>query len=256
MITRRRFSALAGSAVASLAVGSACRLEAFVPQASNGRLKARPRPGIKTTASGRVPLGFGGTRDGFLQMPAVIPTTPMPLLVLFHGASSSGDRQLARFNQIPSDAGVAVLAIDSRYQTWDAVMGGLGPGYGPDVTFIDRALDKVFSLVSVDPARLAIGGFSDGASYGLSLGLINGDLFPRIAALSTGFIIPGEPRGKPRVFMSHGTADEILPIERCGRVVAADLRKRGYDVTFREFTGKHEVPPAVAAEGFQWIAKK
>jgi len=131
----------------------------------------------------------------------------------------------------------------------------MGGGMGPDVEFIDRALDKVFGLISVDPARLAIGGFSDGATYGLSLGLINGDLFPRIAAFSTGYLLPVDPHGKPRIFMSHGLSDDILPIDQCGRVVAADLRKRGYDVTFREFAGKHEVTPAIATEGFQWLAR-
>lgn len=252
LMTRRRFAALTGSAVAALVTGSARRLGAFLPPSSDdARLKSRPRPNVKTTASFRVPLGLGGSRDGFLQMPAVVPSTPMPLLVLFHGASSSAATQMGRFNVIPSEAGVAVLAIDSRGPTWDGVMGA----FGPDVAFIDRALDKVFGLVSVDPARLAIGGFSDGATYGLSLGLINGDLFPRIAALSTGFLLPGESHGKPRIFMSHGTSDEILPIDQCGRAVAADLRKRGYDVTFREFAGKHEVPPAIATEAFQWLAR-
>jgi hypothetical protein len=33
------------------------------------------------------------------------------------------------------------------------------------------------------------------------------------------------------------------------------LRTRGYDVTFREFTGEHEVPDAIAAEGMAWVAK-
>lgn len=175
----------------------------------------------------------------------------MPLLVLLHGASGSAERQLARFGTIPGDHGVAVLAVDSRGQTWDAVMGA---GFGPDVEFIDRALQKAFGLVSIDPKRLTIGGFSDGASYGLSLGLINGNLFPKIAALSTGFVVPAKAQGKPRVFMSHGTSDDILPIRECGRAVEAELRKRGYDVTFREFAGRHEVPPAIATEAFKWIA--
>jgi phospholipase/carboxylesterase len=251
-ITRRRFTGLAGSTLAALAVAPASRLEALFQPRGDGRLKARPGAGVKTKATGRVPLGFGDSRDGFLQMPAAVPATPMPLLVLLHGAGSSGDRQFGRFGTIPSDAGVAVLAIDSRYGTWDGILGnGM---FGPDVAFIDRALDKVFGMVAVDPARLTIGGFSDGASYGLSLGLINGDLFPKIAAFSAGFVIRGEAHGKPRVFLSHGTSDDVLPIDQCGRPIAADLRKRGYDVTFREFAGKHEVPPAVATEGFTWIA--
>ena len=58
-ITRRRFTGLAGSTLAALAVAPACRLEAFFPPAGDGRLKARPKPGVKTTAIGRVALGLG-----------------------------------------------------------------------------------------------------------------------------------------------------------------------------------------------------
>jgi len=250
MVSRREFGVIVGGAAVGLA-GSACGLDAFTQYRGDGRLKSRPKTGVKTTAPVRSALGLGTGRDGVLLLPAKIPAGPMPLLVLLHGASSSAERQLGRFTTIPGDNGVAVLAIDSRGQTWDGVM---GLGFGPDVDFIDRALDKVFSMVSVDPKRLTIGGFSDGASYGVTLGLINGDLFPKIAGLSTGFVIPGKFQGKPRVFMSHGTDDDILPIKQCGRVVEADLRKRGYDVIFREFAGRHEVPPAIQSEAFKWIA--
>ena len=252
MVTRREFGALVGGAAAGLA-GTACGLDALTQYRGDGRLKARPKSGVKTTAPARSALGLGSGRDGILQLPTVVPAGPMPLMVLFHGASGSAERQLARFNTIPSDNGVAVVSIDSRSQTWDAVM---GLGFGPDIDFIDRALEKVFSLVAVDPKRLTIGGFSDGASYGVTLGLINGDLFPKIAGLSTGFVIPAKFQGKPRVFMSHGTSDDILPIAQCGRAVEADLKKRGYDVVFREFAGRHEVPPAIATEVFKWIAAR
>jgi predicted esterase len=109
--------------------------------------------------------------------------------------------------------------------------------------------------VDVDPARLGVGGFSDGASYGASLGLINGDLFTRVVAFSPGFVIPGTSYGKPRFFVSHGTNDPILPINRCGRVVVQMLRARGYHVTFREFNGQHEIPEAIASEGMGWVVK-
>jgi hypothetical protein len=32
------------------------------------------------------------------------------------------------------------------------------------------------------------------------------------------------------------------------------LRRRGYDVTFREFDGRHEVPAEIAREGMHWLA--
>ncbi|HET9372122.1 MAG TPA: hypothetical protein VFO19_17800, partial [Vicinamibacterales bacterium] len=150
------------------------------------------------------------------------------------------------------DAGVAVLALDSRGGTWDAIRSS----FAGDVAFMDRAIEHVSKIVAIDPQRVSIGGFSDGATYALSLGLINGDLFRRIVAFSPGFVIPAEPVGRPRIFVSHGRIDEILPIDRCSRVIVPGLQKRGYEVTFREFDGGHMVPAEVAAEGFRFAAAK
>lgn len=76
----------------------------------------------------------------------------------------------------------------------------------------DEALAHTFEHYTVDPSRVAIGGFSDGASYALSLGLGNGDLFRHIIAFSPGFAVPPRQLGSPRIFMSHGTKDRVLPI--------------------------------------------
>ena len=120
--------------------------------------------------------------------------------------------------------------------------------------FLNRALEHVFARLAVDPARLAIGGFSDGASYALSLGLANGDLFPQVVVGSPGFVMPAEAHGRPKFFISHGTADQILPIDQCSRVIVPRLRAMGYDVTYREFEGRHELPPEIAQEAFRWMA--
>jgi predicted esterase len=157
---------------------------------------------------------------------------------------------LRRLDTAADHAGVAVLAPDSRNSSWDAIR----DGFGRDVVFVNRALERVFETVAVDPARIAVGGFSDGATYALSLGLINGDLFRRVVAFSPGFVVDGTPHGHPRFFISHGTADPILPIGASSRTIVAHLRRRGYDVTFREFDGGHEVPPDVARDGMEWAA--
>jgi phospholipase/carboxylesterase len=44
-----------------------------------------------------------------------------------------------------------------------------------------------------------------------------------------------------------------LPIDRCGRRVAADLKGRGYEVTFRELGERHEVLKDVMREGLRWF---
>lgn len=250
-ITRRRFTRIVGSAAAWCACGEACRLESRRLTLSNdGRLAAVPRAGVATSAEGTHPLGLERGRDAILQLPDQIVADPLPLLVLLHGASGSGEGVLRRVGPAARDAGVAVLAPDSRDSTWD----GIRDGFGSDVAFLDRALARVFDTVSVDRARLAIGGFSDGATYALSLGLINGDLFRRIVAFSPGFIVDGAVHGKPQFFISHGTADPILPIEQCSRPLVALLRRRGYDVMFREFQGGHTVPADVAKDAMRWIA--
>ncbi|MFI5177976.1 MAG: alpha/beta hydrolase [Vicinamibacterales bacterium] len=251
-ITRRRFGALAGSVLGSLAVGEACRAFVDPPDENAGRLTARP--GATTTATaeaGTRTLGLGTGRDATLLVPEAA-SGPLPLLLLLHGASSSGARILQRVGTAVNAAGLVVLAPDSRDSTWDAVLGG----FGPDVEFLNTALERVFSTIAIDPARVAVGGFSDGATYALSLGLINGDLFTKVVAFSPGFIVEGATHGKPRFFISHGATDTILPIDSASHVIVPALKRRGYDVTFREFSGGHEVPPAVAGEAMTWVAAR
>jgi predicted esterase len=183
-------------------------------------------------------------------MPSVRPAGRVPLLVFLHGATQNGAGMLRRVGPAADQLGIAVLAPDARAGTWD----GIRDEFGDDIAFLNRALEHVFARLDVDPARLAIGGFSDGASYGLSLGLANGDLFPRVVACSPGFIIQAPAHGRPRLFFSHGTSDQILPIDRCSRVMVPRLRSMGYDVTFREFEGRHELPPEIAMEALRWMS--
>jgi predicted esterase len=197
-------------------------------------------------------LGLDRERDAILQLPKAASKSPVPLLVMLHGATQSAEDMFWYLGSTPEETGVAVLAPNSRDTTWDAIRGSLGE----DVEFINRALTRAFETAAIDPARVSIGGFSDGASYALALGLINGDLFSGVVAFSAGFVVDNTPHGKqPRFFLSHGTRDHILPIDRCGRRIAAMLTARGYQVTFREFEGDHEIPPEIAREGLSWAAR-
>jgi phospholipase/carboxylesterase len=247
-ITRRRFAVAAGCAFASAALGQACRVSSQTAEGYDGRLAARPNPGAATSLESG-PLGLGGDRDGVIQLPSTAREGRTPLLVFLHGATQNGAGILRRVGAAADQLGIALLAPDSRRRTWDAITGG----FDQDVAFLNRALEFVFARLAVDPARLAIGGFSDGASYALSLALANGDLFPRVVACSPGFVVSAPAHGRPRFFVSHGIADQILPIDQCSRVIVPRLRAMGYDVTFREFEGRHELPPDIVAEGLRWM---
>ncbi len=251
-IGRRRFGAILAGAFASLTFNPAACEGGEGREPNDGRLHARPKAGATTSATKLERLGLTSNRDAILTVPGKGNGDPWPLLVLFHGATGSPEGILQRLGGAATAAGIVVLAPGSRGTTWDAIEGS----FGPDVAFLDRALERTFEKVSVDPDRVAAGGFSDGATYALSLGLINGDLFRRIAAFSPGFVVPGALNGTPRVFISHGVNDDILPIERCSRRIVPALQKRGYAVTYREFGGRHDVPTDVAREGMAWVAAR
>ena len=220
-----------------------------------GRLAARPAlPQLNTTDGearlGLQPLGLDGARDGLLFVPSGYRADrPAPLVVMLHGASGVARHGLDPFLPFADEAGLILLAPDSRRQTWDVIRGG----YGPDIAFIDRALMQTFGRYAVDPARVAAEGFSDGASYALSIGITNGGLFTHVIAFSPGFLAPAGQEGAPRLFISHGIHDEVLPIEVCSRRIVPSVRDAGYDVLYREFDGPHVVPPEIAREALDWF---
>ena len=222
-----------------------------------GRLSARPvptgGPGPPPVAeTGLVPLGLRARRDGFVYVPERYrPDVPAPLSVKFHGAGGDGRAGIGPFVASADELGLLLLGTDARGATWDVIRGG----YGDDVAFLDEALAAVFQAFAVDAGRLSIQGFSDGASYALSIGLTNGDLFRRIVAFSPGFMVPGVRHGQPEVFVSHGVDDRVLPIDRCSRRLVGQLRSEGYTVEYHEFDGGHTVPYDVAAEAEVWATR-
>jgi predicted esterase len=196
---------------------------------------------------------LGGESEGYLYVPAGYSTDqPTPLVLSLHGAGGNARHGLALLQGLADETGFLLLAPSAHQQTWDVIRGG----YGPDVILIDKALEQTFSRYNVDPTHVAIGGFSDGASYALSLGIINGTLFSHVIAFSPGFMVPTGQEGAPRFFISHGTGDRVLPIDRCSRVIVPRLEKAGYNVRYQEFKGGHTIPENVSEEAVAWFMEK
>jgi phospholipase/carboxylesterase len=74
-----------------------------------------------------------------------------------------------------------------------------------------------------------------------------------VLAFSPGFIVGKRVIGLPRIFVSHGTRDDILPINDTSRRLVPGLQKAGYTVRYREFTGPHTVPLTIVRESFEWM---
>lgn len=219
---------------------------------AEGQLTARPhQPEVATPpATGELELALSDGGRALLYVPATLaPDQPAPLAVMFHGAGGSAEDGLGLLRELADEAGLILLAPKSQGRTWDLVLGG----YGPDVTVLDEALSQVFDRHTVDPAHLAVAGFSDGASYALSVGTVNGQLFTHVIAFSPGFWVPGRTEGSPSYFITHGTDDEVLPISSTSRRLVPRLEQSGYDVAYHEFAGGHVVPGDLAADAVRWF---
>jgi len=216
----------------------------------DSRLTVSPHAPTLPAPPGASVLGIGGARDGILYVPSTYdPATPAPLFVALHGATGSGDNWNGFFDRC-EELGMVMLAPDSRNYTWDRVLGA----FRDDPAFLDQALNHTFDRCSIDPQRVALAGFSDGASYALSLGPSNGDLFTHLIAFSPGFARQAQPIvGSPRVFISHGRSDQILPVRGSRNEIVPLFQSSGYDVTYEEFDGRHEMPDYIRTLAMEWF---
>ena len=216
----------------------------------HGRLAVRlDRPLAPATRTGLLTFdGPGGDLIALGYVPEAGDSSAYRLVLLLHGAGGSPRHALDLLLPVADEHRLLLLAPKSVASTWDLII----DGFGPDVRRIDRVLEGILSQYPID--RTAVGGFSDGASYALSIGLTNGDFFDAILAFSPGFAAPMVDHGQPPVFVSHGVADRVLPIDACSRRLVPRLEKLGYRVTYEEFDGGHEVPAVMVDRAVTWLA--
>jgi phospholipase/carboxylesterase len=229
----------------------------FGVTAEPGRIVIPTKSSTQTASAGLQKLSG---RNGLLYIPTGH-AEPLPLLVLLHKAGGSPSEWFfggGSYAPYADKGRFIILAPESPRPSW-----GTGPkNWGYDYVAINRALEEAFARCVIDRNRLAIGGFSDGASYALSLGLANGDVFSYIIAFSPGFIVRAQARGRidtnnqvriPAVYVAHGLSDNVLPIASTSRLFVSQLRKNGYDVEFREFSGGHHVSRQVTDQALNWL---
>jgi phospholipase/carboxylesterase len=161
---------------------------------------------------------------------AIAPGRAYPLVVVLHGAGRQ-DELIVRGLQTERRRHDAIFVVPrSLAGTWDLIAGG-----DADLRFLDGVLHSLYRRYRVDPARQAIAGFSDGASYALAVGLSNPRLFSTVMGWAAGFLAidPRELRAddpKPRVLLEYGTHDQLFPFDQVATPMRDALRRLGYDV--------------------------
>jgi predicted esterase len=219
---------------------------------------------LPTTTSAS-PLRTGTTiidGVGLAYMP-VAPATPAPLLLLFHGAGMPASDMIEGVRQEADQCGCALLAIQSEAPTWDLTLSlaealrkarkdASGVEFGSDADRVERGLAEVMSRAEIDRFRIVPLGFSDGASYALSLALANPRLFRSAVAIAPGFVVPPSRQDlRQSLFIAHGRADKVLPFDDARQAVVVPLEQAGYDIRFRPFEGGHHIDRQSLRDGIR-----
>ena len=234
----------------AIAAAMLCGASAVIAaEIRKGELSAQPAAtAVLTLAPGETMLDDGA----IFYRPASVPEGPRPLLVILHGYGQDHVEFIRLFEHWADRCGAILFAPKHRKETWDIIARAqslqgrrytprnLPKDFGEDAAQIDAHLKTLFSAAPIDPAKVALLGFSDGASYALSLGLPNPDLFPWIISLSPGFALWPERVGlSQRVFIAHGTRDSRLAFANTRDGIVKPMRDAGMKVDFREFDGDH-----------------
>ena len=183
--------------------------------------------------------------------------SPAPAVVVLHGRGANEDDLLPVARELPDSHHVVSLRAPDRLQggyTWydlDLSAGGLHQSQ-PDPDDFRRSLDLVAESVAaaietydLDPDRIGLLGFSQGAITSLSLLLETPTNYRWVAALH-GYLPAShrdlDPDGiadKP-VFIAAGSADQIIPEART-EAAAERFKKLGAAVEYTAYEAPHGV---------------
>jgi predicted esterase len=177
------------------------------------------------------------TANSVAYVPATA-TAPAPLVVLLHGAGGDARSFLEQFKREADERGIILLSVQSAGRTWAQRKPS---DREEDVRNIKEAIRALSASSPLDGNRTAVMGFSDGASYALSVGMAHPGLFRTIIAFSPGYAFaPASVRATQRIFIAHSRRDPVLPADNTRRMVK-ELESAGFSPEVHWFNGGHEI---------------
>jgi phospholipase/carboxylesterase len=191
---------------------------------------------------------------------------PHPALLLLHGLGSNE----MDLHMLATQLDPRLYAISARApfgQPWSGYRWyDLAEGPGRGGLSIEASLDRLVRFLTeiaarypVDPERLYVGGFSQGAAMAGALTLTEPELIAGTIMIS-GYLPPPAPShpynlaaavGKP-VFQAHGTGDPVV-LPAWARQTRDFLRGVPVDLTYTEYAIGHEVSVEELADLAAWL---
>jgi len=207
-------------------------------------------------------------RIGPLECLEVAGDPSAPTIVLFHGygadmtdlASLAGAIQAPRNSNWYFPNGPLTVPLGGHFEgrAWFPIpLAELQAGATIDLTErippgMKKARENALQFLSklnVDPKKLVIGGFSQGAMLSTDL-VLHMDQKPAGLALLSGTLVNatewGElaARGAMPFFQAHGAHDQVLSFAHAQKLEQL-LKKNGWQGQLQRFEGGHEIPPEV-----------
>jgi phospholipase/carboxylesterase len=194
---------------------------------------------------------------------------PEIVAVLCHGVGSRGDglapiahHVFRRFPDLVGKVrfvfpqGPLVHQLVGFFPTWawwhsaeENVVGAAGPPAGllQSRRLLSEAIEELLGRWSVDPSRLVLGGFSQGAAIATDIAL-HLPTSPMLLTIFAGHVVAGagwqeraSARPGLRVLQTHGTKDTGTTFAK-GAALRSLLEQAAMQVEFLEFDGPHMIP--------------
>jgi phospholipase/carboxylesterase len=193
-------------------------------------------------------------------------TAEKPLFIFLHGVGSNEKNLFTLADHLPDN--FTVISARSPYT--------MGPdsfafyqvdfSSGSPVINAEQAeksrnvikefISQVVEKYNIDPDKVYLGGFSQGAIMTYSVGLTFPGLVKGIAGFSGRILTEIRPMVKEpeklKVFISHGTSDNVLPVH-FAREAKEYLSSLGIKSDYHEFYGSHEINDNILTELNNWI---
>jgi predicted esterase len=218
---------------------------------------AHAREPLLAPAALALPTGVSRLTDHALVYVPASTRGPAPLILLLHGAGGNAATFAERFTAQADKRGAVLLAVQSANASWALRPGDDARATGSDPANIDAAFTALFAKAPVDPKRIIVAGFSDGASYALWLGRANARLFHGVLALSAGFVIePPDVDSRQRIFIAHGRRDKVIPFTYVRNTIVPQLERAGFRPKTSWFVGGHVIDEAALNEGLDYLLAK
>ncbi|MDG2333543.1 MAG: hypothetical protein P8Q97_04895 [Myxococcota bacterium] len=209
----------------------------------------------EASPTGLVKVESGDSQAVLLTPPTVDPEIQYPLITVFHGAGRQDEWLVKACQGAPEARQAFFLVPRSREPTWDLIAGGDGQ---PDLEFLEYAWDLIFRRYPIDGTRQVLMGYSDGASYALSLVLSNPGFFDAALCWAAGFAMMdrsavGNQEKRTRFYLEYGTADELFSFDQVALPMRENLERAGYEVEFSvDEGGRHWPSGSFQGEALDW----